>query len=250
MGLQPNVNVYTNRQALSAALGEHIVRLAAGTPAGQNRFSVALSGGSLIDIISPSLISAPLRDRVDWSTWHIFWVDERWVPWRSPDSNYGNAKTRLLKHVNIPDKQVYATDNTFKPTETAHAYEATLVNVFQPEAGRIPRFDLILLGIGEDGHTASLFPAHSELQEIRRWVVPVLNAPKPPPVRITLTLPVINNARHVVVVASGRGKAEIISQALDPKMPRSGLPIRHVAPVNGQLRWFVDQAAASNIVND
>lgn len=246
MGLRPNVNIYANRHELSTALGVDVFRLAAKVSAEKRCFRVALSGGSLMDIIGPPLASHPLRDKIDWLSWHVFWVDERWVPWSSSDSNYGRAKSRFLRHVSIPDDQVHASDNTFNPAETASAYESTLATVFQPAAGRMPRFDLVLLGIGEDGHTASLFPNHPSLQETRRWVVPVVDAPKPPPVRISMTLPVINNARNVVVVASGRGKANILSKTLGPESTHSDLPIRHVHPSNGELRWFVDQAAVSS----
>jgi 6-phosphogluconolactonase len=244
-GGRPKVNIYPNRDALSAALAAHVVSLASMASAARGRFCVALSGGSLMDIISPPLVSNPLRDTVNWSSWHVFWVDERWVPWRSPESNHGFAQRRFFNRVGIPGEQIHATDNSLSPLETAHAYEATLATVFQPGAGQMPRFDLVLLGIGEDGHTASLFPSHPALHETRHWVVPVFGSPKPPPIRISMTLPVINNSCHVVFVAAGPGKAEIVSKVLDYKVPQPELPARHVNPSNGELQWFVDRAAAA-----
>lgn len=245
MVLRYQLDILADHHALSVALAARVARLAIDIPGGQNRFHVALSGGSLLDIIGPPLASNPLRGQVDWSIWHVFWVDERWVPWSSPDSNYGLARKRFFNHVGIPGKQVYATDDSLSPLATAQTYEATLKAVLEPKAGRMPRFDLVLLGVGEDGHTASLFPNHPALQETRRWVVPVLDAPKPPPVRITMTLPVINNARNIIVVASGRGKAKMLSKVRDPEWTSGDLPIRHVNPSDGELRWFVDQAASS-----
>ena len=239
------VNVYANRDELSAALSAHVVHLAEMAAAEKGRFCIALSGGSLMDIISLPLGSNPMRDTVDWSIWHVFWADERWVPWSSPESNYGLAKRRFFSRVNIPGEQIHAADDSLSPSETAHVCESTLAKVFKPGAGRVPRFDLILLGVGEDGHTASLFPNHPALNETRRWVVPVLDAPKPPPTRITMTLPVINNARHVVFVAAGPGKANILSKVLNPRVQQPELPARLVNPSEGELQWFVDRAAAA-----
>jgi len=245
MDRQPKVNIYAKRDELSVALSAHVVHLAAMAAAEKGRFCVALSGGSLMDIISPRLGSNPLRDKVDWSIWHVFWADERWVPWSSSESNYGLAKRRFFNRVSIPDGQIHAADDSLNPSETAQAYESTLAKVFQPGAGRVPRFDLMLLGVGEDGHTASLFPNHPALHETRRWVVPVLGAPKPPRIRITMTLPMINNARNVVFVAAGPGKAKMLSKVLDPRAQQPELPARLVNPSDGALQWFIDRAAAA-----
>ena len=254
MDLQPKVNIYSTRDELAAAVSAHVAHLAAKASAVQGRFCVALSGGSLMDIISPPLGSNPLRDNVNWSTWHVFWADERWVPWSSLESNYGLAERQFFSRVSIPDEQIHAADDSLSPSETAQVYESTLAKVFQPGAGRVPRFDLMLLGAGEDGHTASLFPNHPALNETRRWVVPVSGAPKPPPIRITMTLPVINNARNVVFVAAGPSKANILSKVLNPRMNQPELPARLVNPSDGELQWFLDRAAVpescypSNIV--
>jgi len=242
---RPTVNIYANRDALSAALAAHVIRLANMTSAARGRFCVALSGGSLMDIISPPLGSHSLRDTRNWSSWHVFWADERWVPWRSPESNHGLAQRQFFNRVSIPEEQVHATDDSLSPIETAYAYESTLATVFQTEADQMPRFDLVLLGIGDDGHTASLFPSHPALNETRRWVVPVFGSPKPPPIRISMTLPVINNARHVIFVAAGPGKAKIVSKVLNYRVQQPELPARRVNPSNGELQWFIDRAAAA-----
>ena len=246
MDCRPKVNIFADRDALSAALSAHVVHLAARATAERGRFCVALSGGSLMDIIGPSLGSKPLCDTVDWLGWHVFWVDERWVPWSSPESNFGLARRRFFSRVGIPGEQIHAADVSLSPSETAQTYESTLAAIFQPGAGRLPRFDLMLLGVGEDGHTASLFPGHPALNEIRRWVVPVADAPKPPPVRMTMTLLVINNARHVVFVAVGPGKANILSKVLNDSPEQPELPARRVNPSIGELQWFIDRAAAAD----
>lgn len=239
------VNIFSNRDVLSSALSTHVAHLAAKATAGKGRFYVAFSGGSLMDILSPSLGSNPLRDTVNWSSWHVFWVDERWVPWSSPESNYGHVQRQFFNRVAIPGEQIHAADVSLSPSETAKTYESILETVFQLKAGRVPRFDLMLLGVGADGHTASLFPGYPALNENRRWVVPVEGAPKPPPVRITMTLPVINNARHVIFVAAGSGKANILSKVLNGNLQQPELPARRVNPSNGQLQWFVDRTAAA-----
>ena len=233
MNLKPKINIYADRNALSAALSANVAHLAAKSSGERGRFCVALSGGSLMDIIIPYLSSNPLRSTVNWSSWHVFWADERWVPWNSPESNYGIAARQFFSRVSIPDEQIYAADDSLSPSETAKAYELLLAKKFQPGAGQVPRFDLMLLGLGEDGHTASLFPNHPVLDETRRWVVPVLDAPKPPLIRITMTFPLINNSRNVFFVAAGPGKANILSKLLNP----NGMKPRVAGPTGEPYGW-------------
>lgn len=244
MKSKAKVTIFPDRKQLSEGLSGHLAHLAAKACLAHGRFHVAFSGGSLLEIIAPALCSNPLRDRIDWSTWYVFWADERWVTFSSPDSNYGVAKSLLFNNLPIPREQIYTLDNSHSPDETARAYEFALEKIFQVEFKQIPRFDLILLGVGEDGHTASLFPGHSALNETRHWVVPILNAPKPPPVRITMTLPLINHACNVIFVAAGSAKANIISEVFNSKEEQPKLPVQMVKPSNGQLHWFIDRAAA------
>jgi 6-phosphogluconolactonase len=157
--LRCKITICDSREQLSVALSAHVAHLAAEAADARGRFLVAISGGSLLDIMAPALGSHPLRDSVDWSRWHVFWADERWVPRSSPESNYGVAVRQLFNHVGIPEEQIHAADDSLSPSETAKAYESDLTAVFRPAAGEVPRFDLILLGVGEDGHTASLIMA-------------------------------------------------------------------------------------------
>lgn len=245
--MRPKVNIYTVRDELSVALRAHVAKLASMYSTEYRRFFIALSGGSVLDIMFSSLNSGFFHNNSNWSSWHIFWADERCVPWKSPESNYGHAKHRFFSQVHIPDEQIHAADYAFNPSESAQAYETVIKEVFQPREGEIPRFDLILLGVGEDGHTASLFPDHSVLKETGHWIVPVLDAPKPPPTRITMTLPLINNARNVVFVASGTAKANIVSKVLNSEAKQPKLPAQMVNPTNGELMWFIDRAAAAKL---
>jgi 6-phosphogluconolactonase len=240
----PEIIIFSNPQELSAAVSAHVANLAKQAIREREAFYIALSGGFLLEMVCPGLACLPLRKEADWTRWQVLWADERCVPHALPESNYGAADQLLFRHVGIPRSQIYATEDTLGPAEAAKACEFVLARVFSLWAGRVPRFDLVLLGIGEDGHTASLFPGHPLLGEPRRWVAPVHDAPKPPPERITLTLPVINNARHVVFVAVGESKALAAGAAASPSQRASLSPASHVNPVEGDVRWFLDAHSA------
>ncbi len=244
MNESAKITICPTREELSVAVGGHVVRVAAQAIKKRRAFTVALSGGSLLEILGPRLMESALRAEVDWYAWDIFWADERCVTRTSPESNHGTADRLLFRHINIPREKIHALDDRLGAVEAAEAYELTLRDVFRPAADRLPRFDLILLGVGEDGHTASLFPDSPILNETRRWVAPVLEAPKPPPERVTLTLPVINSARHVVFVAAGTEKTAIVSKVLGADSGKPALPAQRVRPFEGDLQWFVDDAAA------
>jgi len=231
---------------LSTAVGDFVVNAAARALAERDRFFVALSGGTVMTVLGSMLAVEPRRSLIDWWGWHVFWVDERAVPPESPDSNYGVARRLLLERVSLPGGQIHAVNFAGGTAEAARAYEELLARKFGISYGRWPRFDLVLLGVGEDGHTASLFPGHGAVNETRRSVVPVFDAPKDPPERVTLTLPVINNARHIVFVVAGRNKRTIVSHVFGPPS-RILLPAERVAPVSGEIRWFMDHDAAGSV---
>ena len=191
---------------------------------------LALAGGETPRGCYQRLAQPPYRDSLPWGSVFVYWSDERQVSLDDPASNYAMAKAALLDHVPIPSEQVFPLVGD--PT-------AALRRVPADAAGR-PRFDVIHLGLGEDGHTASLFPGSPALQEAHAPVAVVHDAPKPPPDRLTLTLPVINAARAVLFMVQGASKREALAgvRRHDPALPAS-----HVLPVDGELRFIVDRAA-------
>jgi 6-phosphogluconolactonase len=206
----------------------------------RGRFSVVLSGGSTPRVMHKLLTRPPLRDRVDWRKVYVFWSDERFVPPDNSESNFRMARETLLDHVPIPKDNIRPVPTgTRTPEEAAQRYTETLKNFFQAD---IPTFDLVILGMGPDGHTASLFPGYPELQLPHGTLVAALtNAPKPPPTRITLTLPAINSAANVVFLVTGSDKAKAVKSVLEGT---GKLPAKKVQPVEGKLIWLLDKAAA------
>jgi 6-phosphogluconolactonase len=190
---------------------------------------------------------------VDFSKWWVFWVDERNVPHDSADSNYKGAHDALLGRVGIPAEQVVAIQEGLPVEQAATAYEGRLLALppsvlprTQPDS--LPVFDLILLGIGPDGHVASLFPNRPETAETRGWVLPVRDSPKPPPERITFSMPAINAAKQVLVVAVGESKAEIVQRVLEVQALPGALPAQMVRPSHGgKLRWVLDAMSAQEL---
>ncbi|KAL7423842.1 suppressor of los1-1 [Cryptotrichosporon argae] len=228
-------------------------------------FTIALSGGSLPNNLKP-LVGL---DGIQWDKWQVFFADERIVPLDHPESNYHACASAFLDHVPIKREQIHTintalfteatrTDPTGEPAdkdaaeneaqEIADDYEQQLVSIFaQGDAARYPTFDLILLGMGPDGHTCSLFPGHPLLSESSSWIAPVEDSPKPPSRRITFTFPVLNHAFRCAFVCAGESKQDMLSTILD--RPEEGLPCSRVRPASpGLVFWFADHAAAGKVV--
>ncbi len=241
------VHIIEDRQSLSEVLMSYISELVTQPLKKGKKFCMALSGGSLMDIMAMALDPAPLNNAIAWSKCHIFWADERWVSWQNSEANYGTAKRLLLDKIPIPEHQIHAVDTSLPLEEAARNYASILKTIIKPDKGQYPQFDLVLLGIGPDGHVASLFPSHPVTDEKVAWVASVSGAPKPPSNRITLTLPVINSARHIAWVAIGPGKADIVAKILNPSPGSMTLPAGRVKPLEGDARWFIDQAAAAGL---
>jgi len=209
--------------------------------ASSQAFAVCLSGGSTPRRLYERLADPAVASRFPWIRAHWFWGDERFVPHDHPDSNYRMAREAFLSRVPIPDDNIHAVPTEgLSPEQAAAAYETTLKRFYGAEiiVPDRPLFDVTLLGIGEEGHTASLFPGQPALQETRRWAVAVIGAKSEP--RITLTYPALDSSRDVAFLATGEGKRDVVVRA---QAGDRTLPAAMVRPV-GRLHWFTDRAAA------
>lgn len=253
----PEARQYPDLKALSEAGAKHICALVRDSLRQRDPVTVVLAGGKTPRLLYRNLASPPHNARMAWFNTHFFWGDERCVPPDHPDSNFGMAYDALLSRVPVPSENVHripAEEGT--PEEAAEAYERDLRAFFHPsigqgaavgpvpEKGELPVFDLILLGLGTDGHTASLFPGDPVLEIEDRWVAPVPNPRGSPPVpRVTLTLPVINRARCVMFLVSGVEKRDVLRLILEePDRASRVYPAGRIKP-EGRLVWFADAGA-------
>jgi 6-phosphogluconolactonase len=236
-------NIYPDQAALSRAAAERIVQLAAGLIATQGQFSISLSGGSTPRLLFELLATGEFSSRLDWAKVHVFWGDERTVPPDHVDSNYRMARETLLDHVDLPERNINRIQGEIKPEQAAAEYEQVL-RVFFGQDARWPRFDLLLLGMGNDGHTASLFPHTDALYEKTRWVR-ANYVPKLEDWRITLTVPAINAAAQVWFLVAGEGKARTLRSVLHGSHQPMTFPAQMIQPDNGELIWWLDEAAAA-----
>jgi 6-phosphogluconolactonase len=207
----------------------------------RGRFSVAVSGGSTPRLMHRLLAEAPYCSKTPWDKTSLFWVDERCVPVTDERSNYGAAKRDLLERVPLPVAQIYPMPVERHPDEGAVKYQRIIQHFFQLGKGQFPVFDLIFLGIGADGHTASLFPGQRALQEKKKLVVAVKGG-NPDVSRLTMTYPTLNQARQIVFLVSGKGKTAIMKTLSEDMQAR--LPAGRIKPTNGTLTWLIDQDAA------
>jgi 6-phosphogluconolactonase len=238
MGVE--IKIVPDAVTLAHEAAQEFHQLAEAAVQERGHFSVALSGGNTPRAVYSLLANE--HKQMPWDRIHIFFGDERHVPPDHPDSNFRMASESLLSKVPIPEKNVHRIHAELDAEAAAAEYEQQLVNFFHLGNHDRPRFDLIFLGIGEDGHTASLFPGSKALSETSRrvaanWVE------KFKTFRITLTFPVLNHAAEVVLLVSGAGKAQILSQVLRPGAKE--FPVQNVQPENGRLQWLIDQDAGS-----
>ena len=242
--LAPNLRKYIMAQQ-NEAIAHH------------NVFRVAVSGGSLPKTLATALLTSSSfgpssPDEVDFSKWEIFYADERCVPLDHEDSNHKLVQEDLLDHIEDPQQRpkVFSIDESYldNPQEMADQYEKTLVSVFAArDSVKLPLFDLVLLGCGPDGHTCSLFPDHPLLRETDAWVLSIADSPKPPPKRITLSLPVVLHAAKIAFVATGGGKKDILKKIFDSDEGRA-LPCGLVnAGAGERVSWFCDMAATEGV---
>ena len=240
--MTPAVDIFPGCSELASALAIRVAAIAAEAAAARGAFRIAIPGGSVVAFLARGLAQVKLEP----AAWHVFWADERCVPLADPQNNARLAQVELLDRLRIPPARQHVIEGSLGPEAAAAAYEEDLKAAFGARA--LPVFDLVLLGLGEDGHVASLFPENPALAETQRWAAPVWNAPKPPPERVTLALPVLNQARNILVAAAGDGKAAAVARCFNPPAADAApLPARRLAPAAGELRWLLDRAAAAQL---
>lgn len=240
--LTPQVRIFPDLEALSRAAASGVAAALRSSMEARGSCLVALAGGRTPRRLYEALAESHGAD-VRWERVHIFWGDERYVPPDDPQSNYRLAREVLLDRVPIPAANVHRMPTELpSPASAARAYEALLRRHLGPR----PRFDLVLLGLGADGHVASVFPGSPAVAEERRWVMAV-EAPAAPRRRLTLTLPTINRAARVFVVVAGPQKAAALARALMGPVDPWRHPASAVRPVDGSLVWWTDEAAAARL---
>ncbi|HEY0006338.1 MAG TPA: 6-phosphogluconolactonase [Pyrinomonadaceae bacterium] len=247
-GVLPTLEILPDSESLARAAALRVVRFAQEALAERGRFTLALAGGSTPRHVYARLARDELASQIDWTRAHLFWGDERCVPPDHPESNYRMARETLLDHVPLSPGNIHRIHGEDNPTEAAHAYAQELESIFGGDArkgGRPPiGFDLVLLGMGDDGHTASLFPRLDAVKEERRWVTAEY-VEAAGMWRVTLTPVFINAARSVMFMVSGKEKSARVKEVLEGPWRPVELPAQAIRPASGQLIWMLDQAAAS-----
>lgn len=237
-----DLRVFPGPEALSHAAADLVNSLVYNSQPGK-KFTVALSGGSTPRPLYSILGSSPYRDAVPWQRVHFFWADERCVPPDHSESNYNMARETLLSRLTLPEDHIHRIRGEAGAVTAAALYEKELINFFG--ADETPRFDLILLGTGNDGHTASLFPGTAALEEKVRLVLPV-HPESTGPDRVTLTLPVLNNAAHIIFLAAGSEKSGVVYDIVE-QGNRKKYPAGMIHPIHGRLTWMVDREAGATL---
>jgi 6-phosphogluconolactonase len=238
-----DLHILSTPDDVLTALAEYFVDRAAQAIERRGRFAVALSGGSSPQKLYELLASPAYRERVQWEQTYFFFGDERNVPQTSPDSNYLMAKKALLDPLGVRPSQVFAVDTELKPAEAAAQYCVDIEEFFEEKKAK---FDLVLLGLGDNAHTASLFP-HTPVLHDKKVGVKEVWLPEQQVFRITLTAPLINQARAVAFLVYGAGKAEAVHQILEEDRDIEQYPAQLIEPSSGELAWFLDEAAAKDL---
>lgn len=243
-----NVQIFPDPQRLAHAAAEEFVRIAETAIQERGVFTVALSGGSTPQMLYQLLASEPYSERVDWSRTQFFWGDERCVPPDNDESNYLKAHQALLAHIPVPDDNIHRVLAELPPEQAAANYEEILLRYFsalKDEAGRNQaRFDLVLLGMGDDGHTASLFPGTRAIHEDTRWVL-AQYIDKLAAWRVTLTPAILNHAANILFLVAGAAKNYALQKVVYGSFQPDRFPAQIIHPTQGELSWMVDEAAAS-----
>jgi len=243
-GGERNVQILSDLEAISHEAASLFVSTSRNSIATRKKFAVAISGGSTPRRLYTLLGSSSYRDQVDWQKVHFFWADERCVPKEDEASNFKVAFDRLLSKVPVPDGHIHRIKGEEEPEKAAGDYEADIRKFFGVSG--FPVFDLVLLGMGEDGHTASLFSGSKSLEETARLAVAVY-LDKPNRNRITLTLPVLNNAAQILFLLAGKSKAAVLSEILSDGEKKREFPAGRIRPVKGKVTWLIDREAVGEV---
>jgi 6-phosphogluconolactonase len=255
------LNIYQNIEELSQQVAEWMVDYIHKTLQLQDRFTIALSGGGTPKKLHLLLASGSFKNKIDWQKLHVFWGDERYVPFTDERNNAKMAFDTLLDHVPVPKSQIHIMRTDIDPEESAKEYEGILKRYFLTDASyrqkdifkelqttdhKPQTFDLVLLGLGDNAHTLSLFPGEEVIHEKNHWVrsvfVKEINMQ-----RITLTAPVVNLSKRIAFLVSGQDKADAVSHVILNDYTPDLYPAQVIKPVNGELYWFLDEAAAMRI---
>jgi len=245
---EPKITILEDAQAVYVHAAEEIAHFAGEDICMRAQFTIALSGGSTPAAIY-ELLGTRFKLSVDWKEVQFFWGDERCVPPDDNESNYGMARRTLLSHLDLKPDQVHRMRGELPPEEAASAYEADLKSAFSLGDGELPRLDLVMLGLGDNRHTLSLFPGHKRAIEETRKLVVADEVEAAPPKRITFTPPVANNALRAMFIATGKGKAEAVRDIIAGPRDPLKFPAQIVQPTDGELIWLLDKAAASLLPN-
>lgn len=241
--MEAELNVLKSPEDVIMNLAHVFVTLAGQAIANTGRFTVALSGGSSPKKLYELLASDGFKNKVDWANVYFFFGDERYVPHTDKDSNYLMVKTALFDPLKINSANIFAVDTSKSPEGAAEAYTESISNFFGSES---PAFDLILLGLGDNSHTASLFPhtpvLHDETVSVKSVYVEEVQA-----TRITFTAPLINEGHHIAFLVYGAGKAEAVHHILEDARDIDNYPAQLIAPTHGDVVWYLDEAAAANV---
>jgi 6-phosphogluconolactonase len=238
-----NLKVSKDIESLSHYFADWLVNYINEVLSKQDRFTIALAGGNTPRKLYQLLASNDYKEKVDWKRMHFFWGDERYVSITDDRSNAKMAYESLLNHIPIHKEQVYPMQTNGEPVESAASYEKILHGYFQQDDGT---FDLVLLGLGDNGHTLSLFPGYQVVRENKNWVCSFY-LKEENIYRITLTAPVVNQASKVAFLVSGGDKAAAVYHVIAGEHDPDLYPAQIIQPFNGQLYWFCDEAAAADL---
>ncbi len=242
--MKPKIFIQNNKEAMARAIADGIVQLSIQAIINNRNVYLALSGGSTPRILFEMLAKEPYSGAIDWDYFHLFWGDERCVPADHADSNYGMTAASLLDHINIPSRNVHRLIGEADPESEATRYAREMKALIPLNENGLPRFDWVFLGMGSDGHTASLFPDTEELNNDEDLCI-VARHPQSGQKRISFTLPLINAASRISFLVTGGAKHQIADTILRQREGYQQYPAAMVAPTEGQLEWYLDKDAAN-----